>query len=66
MSLNYEEIGKVCERIRKQRILNMLDKIKKLLAEAADAEINLHSEVARALLARQIVLELYGEVELNG
>ena len=66
MNLNYEEIGKVCERIRKQRILTMLDKIKKLLAEAADAEINLHSEVARALLARQIVLELYGEVELDG
>lgn len=44
----------------------MLDKIKKLLAEAADAEINLHSETARSLLAREIVLELYGEVGLDG
>jgi len=44
----------------------MLDKIKKVLAEAADAEINLHSETARALLARQIILTLYGEVDLDG
>ena len=66
MNLNYEEIGKVCERIRTQRAITMLDKIKKLLAEAADAEINLHSETARALLARQIVLTLYGEVDLDG
>lgn len=44
----------------------MLDKIKKLLAEAAEAEINLHSEVARALLAREIVLTVYGEQYDNG
>ena len=44
----------------------MLDKIKKLLEEAAKAEINLHSETARALLAREIVLALYGDVELDG
>ena len=44
----------------------MLDKIKKVLEEAADAEINLHSEVARALLARRIVLTLYGEADLDG
>jgi len=44
----------------------MLDKIKNILKEAANAEINLHSETARALLARQIVLELHGEVDLDG
>lgn len=44
----------------------MLDKIKKLLEEAAEAEINLHSETARALLAREIILTLYGDVESNG
>lgn len=66
MNVNFKEIGQVCESIRTQRARTMLDKIKKLLAEAADAEINLHSETARALLARQIILTLYGEVDLDG
>ena len=66
MNVNLKEIGQVCESIRTQRAKTMLDKIKKLLAEAADAEINLHSETARALLARQIILTLYGEVDLDG
>ena len=66
ISFNIEEIGKVCENIRTHRAKIMLDKIKKILQEAADAEINLHSETARALLARQIILTLYGEVDLDG
>ena len=61
MSINHKEIGQVCENIRKQRMLMMLDKIKKILAEAAEAQINLHSETARASLAREIVLTVYGE-----
>lgn len=40
----------------------MLEKVKKILEEAAKAEINLHSETARALLAREIVLKLNGDV----
>lgn len=66
MNLNIEEIGQVCERIRKQRILTVLEKIKKILKEAAEAEINLQSETARALLAREIVLQIYGEQYDNG
>jgi len=66
ISFNIKEIGQVCEQIRTQRAKTMLDKIKNILEEAADAEINLHSETARALLARQIILTLYGEVDLDG
>lgn len=60
-SLNIKEISLVCERIRIYRAKIMLDKIKKILEEAANAEINLHSETARALLAKEIILTLYGE-----
>ena len=66
ISFNVAEIGLVCERIRTHRAKTMLDKIKKILEEAANAEINLHSETARALLAREIVLGLYGDVDLDG
>jgi hypothetical protein len=36
--------------------MKMLEKVKKILEEAADADINLHSEVARAMLAEKIIL----------
>lgn len=65
-SFNVEEIGLVCERIRTHRAKTMLEKIKNILEEAADAEINLNSETARALLARKIILTLYGDVDLDG
>ena len=39
----------------------MLEKIKEILKEAAEVEINLQSETARAMLARKIVLELTGD-----
>lgn len=39
----------------------MLEKIKEILKEAAEGEINLQSETARAILARKIVLELTGD-----
>ena len=66
ISFNVAEIGLVCQGIRKQRAKAMLEKIKKILEEAATAEINLQSETARSLLAREIILTLYGDVELDG
>lgn len=66
INLNMKEIGKVCERIRTQKARTMLEKIKKILHEAANSEINLNSETARALLAREIILKLYGDVDLDG
>lgn len=65
-SLNVKEIGLVCERIRTHRAKIMLEKIKRILKEAADSEINLDSDTARALLAREIILTLYGDVDLDG
>lgn len=65
-SLNVKEIGLVCERIRTHRAKTMLEKIKRILKEAADSEINLDSDTARALLAREIILTLYGDVDLDG
>ena len=66
INFNIAEIGLVCQGIRKQKAKTMLEKIKKILEEAAIAEINLQSETARSLLAREIILTLYGDVELDG
>lgn len=66
MNVNLKEIGYICDNIRKQRASTMLEKIKKVLEEAAEAKINLDSETARALLAREIILTVYGEVKLDG
>lgn len=36
----------------------MKEKIQKIVDEAAEAEINLHSEVARAMLVEKIMIEI--------
>lgn len=38
--------------------MTLSEKIEKVISDAADAEMNLHSEIARAVLVEKIMIEI--------